>query len=526
MGTTVAPGVLPVMNSDEQSAVGNQQSVRPPRPASVTHGDWKVRAAPHLVVAFGTAFAILMMCLCCWSLYQSRQDSLNYYRDTQQNIAIIIERDVEHNFELYALSLDAVVRGVKQPEVMALPVPLRRRILFDRAASARYLESMLVLDAAGNIVLDSESDVPRTANFADRPFFEVHRGNTDPGLYISDPYHSPLAGGSDTIALTRRLSHPDGSFAGVALLSIQLEYFRKLFSNLQIGANGSIALLKSNGTLAMRLPEIKGSIGRSFLHSSAFQHFVADHGTFTAYTQLDGVRRFYVYRRMPGLPLIVSVASAESDIYGNWYRRATVIGALMALSGIGFIALSIMLGGQLRRRLRAETELNWLARTDSLTGLNNRRTLGQILDNEWQQAQQQQQVFSLLFVDIDYFKAYNDTYGHQAGDQTLTAVAHSIAGHIRPSTDSAGRYGGEEFIIVLPDADTAAAQQVAQRLLSAVSGLNISHTKSPFGRVTVSIGAVSWLPDRYASLAAVIKAADDALYHAKAAGRNHVSAAA
>ncbi len=478
------------------------------------------------MVVFGTIFALLMMCLCCWSLYQSRQDSLAYSRDTQQNIALIIERDVEHNFELYALSLDAVVRGVAQPEVTALPVALRRRMLFDRAASAQYLESMLVLDAAGNIVLDSESDTPRAVNLADRPYFQVQRDHPDVGLYISDPFRSRLRDGAESIALTRRLSNPDGSFGGVALLSIRLEYFRSLFSNLQIGPNGAIALLKTNGTLAMRLPEVKGSIGKSFLNSAAFQQFTADHGTFTANTQLDGVRRFYVYRKLPGLPLIVSVASAESDIYGNWYRRTTVIGTLMSLSGIGFIALSIMLGGQLRRRLRAETELNWLARTDSLTGLNNRRTLGQILDDEWHHAQQHRRVFSVLFVDIDFFKAYNDAYGHQAGDVTLSAVAHCIAGHIRPAMDNAGRYGGEEFLLVLPGADTIAAQQVAQRLLSAVSALNIAHRESPFGHVTVSIGAASWRPDRDANIGAVVKAADDALYQAKAAGRNNVSTAA
>jgi diguanylate cyclase (GGDEF)-like protein len=99
--------------------------------------------------------------------------------------------------------------------------------------------------------------------------------------------------------------------------------------------------------------------------------------------------------------------------------------------------------------MRAESELQLLARTDGLTGLNNRRSLGEILEHEWRRAKRSQSVLSLLFVDIDRFKAYNDTYGHQAGDDTLAAVARCIADNIRRPADSAARYGGEEFIVVL-----------------------------------------------------------------------------
>ncbi len=122
----------------------------------------------------------------------------------------------------------------------------------------------------------------------------------------------------------------------------------------------------------------------------------------------------------------------------------------MAVFGAAFIALSVLLGMQLRRRMRAESELQLLARTDGLTGLNNRRSLGEILELEWRRAKRSQSVLSLLFVDIDRFKAYNDTYGHQAGDDTLAAVARCIADNIRRPADSAARYGGEEFIVVFP----------------------------------------------------------------------------
>jgi PleD family two-component response regulator len=137
-------------------------------------------------------------------------------------------------------------------------------------------------------------------------------------------------------------------------------------------------------------------------------------------------------------------AASEQDMYAAWRRRALTIGSLIAALGAAFIALSVMLGMQLRRRMRAESELQMLARTDGLTGLNNRRSLGEILELEWRRTKRAHSVLSLLFVDIDRFKAYNDTYGHQAGDDTLAAIARCIVDNIRRPTDSAARYGGEE----------------------------------------------------------------------------------
>ena len=217
------------------------------------------------------------------------------------------------------------------------------------------------------------------------------------------------------------------------------------------------------------------------------------------------------------------VAAAEQDIYAAWRQRALTIGTLMLSFGFGFVVLSAVLGAQLRRRMRAESELQLLARTDDLTGLHNRRTLGEILDIEWRRAKRTRTVFSLLFVDIDRFKAYNDTYGHQAGDDALAAVARCIGETIRRPADSAARYGGEEFIVVLPDTPAAGASLIAEKIRSAISELGIEHASSEYGRVTASIGAASWQPEQNSDVTAVIKAADEALYNAKTMGRNRVS---
>ncbi|CAE6827257.1 hypothetical protein R69749_05375 [Paraburkholderia domus] len=484
----------------------------------------KLGASSLVVAACGAMIAIVMVGLCAVSLYQGRLDAQDHTRDTLRDIALIAQRDIERNLELYELSLQAVVDGLQQADVMGLPPRLRREVLFDRAASAKYLGSMPVLDESGNIVIDSGSDTRRYGNFADRPYFIVQRDHPDAGLYISDPYESRLRSGSPSIALTRRLSHADGSFAGIVLLAVNLEYFHALFAGLSLGPHGSMSLIGRDGVMIMRQPYDPRIIGRNISGASTFRRFMsAPEGSFSETASIDGIRRLYWFQNFPHAPLILMVAAAEQDFYAAWWRRALTIGLLMLAFGASFVGLSVLLGVQLRRRMRAESELQLLARTDGLTGLNNRRSLGEILDLEWRRAKRTRSVMSLLFVDIDRFKAYNDTYGHQAGDDALAAVARCVSESIRRPADTAARYGGEEFVVVLPDTAASGASEIAERIRNAICECAIEHAGSEYGRVTASIGVVSRVPLTKDDLTAAIKAADEALYNAKATGRNRVS---
>ncbi|MGN7981696.1 sensor domain-containing diguanylate cyclase [Burkholderia sp. 22313] len=481
-------------------------------------------AAPQTIVVIGIVVACALMGLCVLQLFQSRNDALERASETSRNLGLIAERDIQRNFELYDLSLQAVIEGLKRPDVMNAPASLRRAVLFDNAMTAEFLGSVLVLDAAGNIVLDSANDVPRHGNFADRKYFTVHRDNPDAGLFVSDPYPSRLRGGSLSIGLTRRISNPDGSFAGIVLIAVNLEYFHQLFAGLSLGQHGSISLIGSDGVMVMRQPYDVHTVGRDISQAATFRRFQSEReGVFSETASLDGVRRLYYFRHLPKLPLIIMVAEAEQDIYAAWRHRAMTIGALVATFGAAFIAVSIMLGAQLRHRMRAESELVLLARTDGLTGLNNRRSFGEVLDREWRRARRARSVFSLLFVDVDRFKAYNDTYGHQAGDDALAAVARCIGDNIRRPVDTAARYGGEEFVVLLPDTPQTGAAQIAERIRAAIDQLALEHAGSEYGHVTASIGLASWTPEGDEEAGIVIKAADEALYHAKATGRNKVA---
>ncbi|MBN3791961.1 hypothetical protein G3N94_34525 [Burkholderia sp. Ac-20353] len=300
--------------------------------------------APYYVMVIGIVIAGALMGLCVLQLFQSRQDALDRARETSRNLGLMAERDISRNFELYDLSLQAVIQGMQRPDVMAAPAPLRCGVLFDHAMTAQFLGSMLVMDTAGNIILDSANDVPRQGNFGDRTYFKIHRDHPDVGLYISDPYSSRLLSGTPGIALSRRLSNPDGSFAGVVVIAINLEYFHKLFAGLALGMHGSMSLIGKDGIMIMRQPYDVRTIGRDISKASTFRRFVSTpEGTFSETASIDGVRRLYYFKNLPGLPLIIMVAEAEQDIYAAWRRRAVTIGALVVAFGAGFITLSIVL---------------------------------------------------------------------------------------------------------------------------------------------------------------------------------------
>ncbi len=174
---------------------------------------------------------------------------------------------------------------------------------------------------------------------------------------------------------------------------------------------------------------------------------------------------------------------------------------------------------------KANERLRQLSFHDSLTGLHNRRYFDEFLEREFKRAQRNQTPIALIMIDIDYFKKYNDRFGHQAGDECLRQIAATFALVVHRSHDLVARYGGEEFAVVLPETDMEGVLAVAENLRVRVADLRIHHPESPYGHVTISEGVASVIPAPESFTHQLIEAADSALYHSKRAGRNRVSAA-
>src|ERR1700736_3290527 len=172
---------------------------------------------------------------------------------------------------------------------------------------------------------------------------------------------------------------------------------------------------------------------------------------------------------------------------------------------------------------RAEMALKTLAAKDGLTGLANRRAFDQALESEWLRGQRSRKPLSLLFVDVDHFKLFNDKHGHQSGDECLRAVAAIVGAQALRPTDLAARYGGEEFSIILPETDGDGAIEVAERIRKAVMDLRIAHGAARAGsHVTLSVGVATQVPSLDIGQDCLLGQADQALYAAKRLGRNRV----
>jgi diguanylate cyclase (GGDEF)-like protein len=174
---------------------------------------------------------------------------------------------------------------------------------------------------------------------------------------------------------------------------------------------------------------------------------------------------------------------------------------------------------------RAFRMVETLASVDGLTGIANRRRFDEVLQSEWRRAQRDCTACSLLLMDVDHFKNYNDIYGHIPGDRCLRQMAEVAAQVLQRPADLVARYGGEEFAVILPDTTYGGAIAIAEQIRLTVERLHIPHEGNPHGVVTVSVGCATQMPGVGSDLSELLKAADSALYVAKSLGRNRVEAA-
>ena len=229
------------------------------------------------------------------------------------------------------------------------------------------------------------------------------------------------------------------------------------------------------------------------------------------------------------------------DLY-KWHVLAVFLAALLA--GVGYVQIRTraykrklrqqekvqqLLEKTVEERTaglqRANAELERLSHLDGLTSLHNRRRFDQLIQKEWQRHLRAGSPLSLIMCDLDYFKYYNDTYGHQAGDDCLKSVAHAIQAVIKRPSDAAARYGGEEFALILSNTDSAGAVAVAREIREAVERLGIPHAASPIkDTVSLSCGVATIIPDREHRPETIIRLADQALYQSKNQGRDRVRA--
>ncbi|TWC51834.1 diguanylate cyclase (GGDEF)-like protein [Pseudomonas sp. SJZ080] len=483
----------------------------------------------QLLILGSVILVIAILSIVTFLLIRERASAELSAARAAKNIVQLIDADVLRNVELYDISLLGLIAASQREDLKSVSPAIRHMAYFDRATAAPYKGNILLLDNKGDVIADSASVEPRQGNYADREYFQSHVNNPDPGMFISPPFRGRSPEQDWRISFSRRLSGPHGEFLGVAEAAMRLSYFDQLFNSLSIGRDSSVNLISKNGILLAQQPRLAEElIGKDFSNRPNFQRIVKEgNGSFTSMSDRYRDKRLYTFSKVGNLPLIVIVALSSDEVFAAWKRTAVVVSSATLALCASLLWLTWLLRRELRRRHNAEHELAQLAATDALTGLANRRTLDQTLRHEWFRAQRSGKPLSVLMIDADHFKAFNDQHGHQAGDDALRALAKVIAENVRRPADLVARYGGEEFSVILAETDSAGAQQIAEHIRVAVEQLPfVAGVESP---VTVSIGISTWTSASTSttdgSLEQLLFAADKALYQAKEGGRNRVVAA-
>ncbi|CAN0627535.1 Diguanylate cyclase [Burkholderia multivorans] len=459
------------------------------------------------------------------TLLAARDEAIEHAHDTSRNITAILVTNIARTIESSDHSLLTLIGGIRARGVGHLDPAIRHALMFEQVEATQYVTGMGVMDERAHIVA-GDRGVSSATDFSDRDYFFVHRQAADVGLYVSRPYRSRVRNGAESIALSRRISKQDGSFEGVALVAIDIAYFRQLLSKLDVGPHGVTAIVRVDGTLVARNPGLPGGESRSFGHSPTFPRMANhDSGFYETYSPIDGVLRLYTFERIPGTPLIAVVAPAKRDVLASWRSLAFIVGVCAMLVSIAFSGVVWLLAYALRDRVLAQDHLLELSQTDPLTGLNNRRALDEALNREWRRLQHTKGTLSILFIDADHFKEYNDRYGHAQGDRALKRLAACIVRHTRRAGDTAARYGGEEFVVVLPDTSEAGALKVAESIRRSVEDDRQDDAFCGLPPFSISVGFASSRRADPRTLDEFIRSADAALYAAKRAGRNCIVAA-
>src|SRR5713226_1936366 len=365
----------------------------------------------------------------------------------------------------------------------------------------------------------------------------------------------------------------------IVLAGVNLDWMSKIMSNLGGRPGVSAVLIDSIGTVLAAPTDQASMIGRSLdavplLSAIAAKAIDSDQAEGTlSFVAVDGSRRAVSFARIAGTGsrLIVSIdetkvsAAIDREIRTAYLQLGFVclfvlLGALIAAEKLiirpiemmaamakrfgqgdwsvratrgrlppefvplarAFNAMAAQLGQRERELVATNDRLTVMASIDMLSGLANRRGFQSRLDFEWMKAQQYNSELSLLMIDVDHFKLYNDTYGHPEGDTCLTRLGETLAGIAADTMGFAGRYGGEEFCLLLPNTNALKALEIGEIVRAAVLDLGIPHATSSHQTVTVSVGVAATLPNDTQRPGDLIEAADAALYAAKHGGRNTV----
>ncbi len=473
-----------------------------------------------------------------WTLNRSWERTVEENERNAINLSVSQARQAEDTFLQSELALRDIRRNVPQQGVSTIDEAKFNLYLSEIKERLPQLHGLFVYDSQGNMKATSFGHQPAIPNNADREYFVYHRKNGHSSVHIGHVIRSRSTGDL-IIPVSLRLNDAAGGFAGVGLATVKIDYFRHFYSYFELGSRDLLAILNTDATVLYARPFNDDVINRNISRSPLFTQELIRHdrGNATWKSSIDRVERIFGFARLERYPLVVAAGYDKPALWHNWLRESLPDIVLNAMLLLGTLVMGALIFRVVRVNVRDQTELTMLrdeltsinhtlqtmALADGLTGLANRRQFDLFLSQALKTASLTGRPISLIMLDIDYFKRYNDFYGHVAGDNCLRHVGDVLQKLNLRQSDLIARYGGEEFAIVLPDTDRDAAFNIAQRAVAAVRAAQLPHNESLAGIkvVTLSAGCYSYIPRVSDDDARLLKeGADAALYSAKVAGRN------
>lgn len=311
----------------------------------------------HRLFLFALLLSLGIGALFARAIWTMRNDEWESARQINANVAHTLDHAIATTIESFDHSLQGVVDGLANPKTMALSPELRSRVLFDNSLRTKGIGSILVLDADGKVLLDSESIVPRKGHFADREYFRVFREGTHHGLFVGVPLRARL-NGYYSLPLARAFYHPDGRFAGVVAGTIRIDYFRDLFGTVNLGSGSSISLYRTDGTLIARFPHADEFVGRNIADTVNWDLMMSGRkGSFTGAAVFDGMQRLYAFQRLEDFPLLVTVAQSVDGVLADWRRNAALLGGFALGLMLACLALVVLFARELEKRQQVSGQL-------------------------------------------------------------------------------------------------------------------------------------------------------------------------
>lgn len=483
----------------------------------------------NLSLILCVAFCLMVSGLATYDLRSSFTQAKEKVHIQVSNTSFLIGEWIKGAFTASDYVLRDIVNEVPLSEVR-YPIVDKKQ----HAYRSKYLEEKR-LSLPNTILIglfDSNCIVTHTNtivgfNAQERKFCQDNLSEPHPETYISSSLRSNL--GKLNVTQTRKLNEGvPGKYSGFAAVAVDLIFFEKWLNQVTVGPHGVLAIADEEVKLVARKPALPEMIGNK-VNAPVIEAFVASgepYKTFSQTSPLDGENRLYGVRRVDGMPFIIVVGEADRDWQASWLHRVWGISFTVIILWImAFLILrSYWIGlKHLAEIKKVRDSLEKLSLTDPLTELANRRHFNDFLAEAYRRLRRINGPISVVMIDIDYFKTFNDTYGHQEGDKCLQMVAEVINKTVKRSQDLASRYGGEEFCCILPETSHEAAVSIAMSIRDGIAAMGIHHTGSTIAdHVTVSLGVATKNCNGDISPESIVNLADKHLYWAKENGRNRV----